>query len=144
MKMRTAFEQLCDKLGVAQASPEAEIVSMMVNEMIFSDSEYTDEEIVEEVPKRFARWRARMAPKEVNEGYEIIAAETYRIIVPGTEHRIVLGRIETEFGARFVTWESTTGHIAHDGTDYFWGHYFDNEKAAYADYHRRLLEHYEG
>lgn len=139
----TAFEQLCSKLGIAQASPEAEVVSMMVNGMIFSDSEYTDEEIIEAVAAQFARWRARMVGKETNEGYEIIAAETYRTTLR-VKRRIVLGRRETKFGPRFVTWESATGHAPSAGVDYFWGHYFDNERAARADYHRRLLEQYEG
>lgn len=139
----TAFEQLCNKLGAAQASPEAEVVSMMVNGMIFSDGEYTDEEIIEAVAAQFARWRARMTGKETNEGYEIIAAETYRTNLR-VKRRIVLGRKETKFGPRFVTWESSTGHASRDGVDYFWGHYFDNERAARADYHRRLLEQYEG
>lgn len=139
----TAFEQLCNKLCIAQASPEAEVVSMMVNGMIFSDNEYTDDEIIEAVEAQFARWHARMVKKETNEGYEIIAAETYRTNLR-IKRRIVLGRKETRFGPRFVTWESSTGHVASDGVDYFWGHYFDNERAARADYHRRLLEQYEG
>jgi len=81
---------------------------------------------------------------EFNQGYEIIAAETYQITEKGRECRIVLGRMETKYGAMFVTWESTTGAIGGDGyADYFWGHYLDNEKAARADYHRRLLEKYE-
>ena len=138
----TAFEQLCSKLGIAQASPEAEVVSMMVNGMIFSDSEYTDEEIIEAVAVQFARWRTRMVGKETNEGYEIIAAETYRTNLR-IKRRIVLGRKETKFGPRFVTWESAIGHASSAGVDYFWGHYFDNERAARADYHRRLFEEYE-
>jgi len=137
----TAFEQLCSKLGIAQASPEAEVVSMMVNGMIFSDCEYSDEEIIEAVAAQFVRWRARMVGKETNEGYEIIAAETYRTAVTGKQYRIVLGRKQTRFGMMFVTWDSTTGGA--EFADYFWGHYFDNERAARADYHRRLLEEYE-
>lgn len=138
--MRTAFEQLCNKLGVAQASPEAEVVSTMVNEMIFSDREYTNEEIIEAVAERFARWSNRR--QEQNQGYAIIAAETYMTADTGKQYRVVLGRMETRHGAMFVTWDSTTGGT--DFVDYFWGHYFDNEKAARADYHRRLAEQYEG
>lgn len=137
--MRTAFEQLCNKLGVAQASPEAEIVSTMVNEMIFSDREYTNEEIIEAVAERFARWSNHR--QEQNQGYAIIAAETYMTANTGKQYRVVLGRMETRHGAMFVTWDSTTGGT--DFVDYFWGHYFYDEKAARADYHRRLAEHYE-
>ena len=81
---------------------------------------------------------------EVNEGYEIIAAEVYRV-KPGQGDRIVLGRMETKYGVQFVTWESTVRE-QEDGsiqTDYFWGHYFNEEAEARADYHKRLHEKYE-
>ena len=83
--------------------------------------------------------------KEINEGYEIIAAEAYRINNKGRKDRIVLGRKETRLGTMFVTWESLE-QPQEDGStrlDYFWGHYHSDGKEAYADYHRRLLEHYE-
>lgn len=82
---------------------------------------------------------------EINEGYEIIAAETYSISRLGQESRIVLGRMETKHGAMFVTWESTRWPLSYGGTksDYFWGHYFDDERKARADYHKRLLERYD-
>lgn len=83
--------------------------------------------------------------KETNQGYEIIASEAYRTDNTGREEQIVLGRMETRLGMRFVTWESLT-QPNNDGTerhDYFWGHYFDNGREAFADYHRRLLDKYE-
>lgn len=84
---------------------------------------------------------------EYNQGYEIIAAEAYGTTEKGRECRIVLGRMETKYGVKFVTWESVIGVVAGDGyADYFWGHYFceapDAERRARADFHRRLLDHY--
>ena len=79
--------------------------------------------------------------KEFNQGYEIIAAETY-LTDPVGESRIVLGFRETQLGPAYVTWES--GVNVAGRRDYFWGHYFGNEREARADYHRRLLSHYEG
>lgn len=83
-----------------------------------------------------------MKTKEINEGYEIIAAETYNVMANDKEARIVLGKMETKYGAMFVTWESAR-HPADGETDYFWGHYFDDEQKARADYHRRLIEKYD-
>lgn len=81
---------------------------------------------------------------EKNEGYEIIAVEVYRETNSGQQDRIVLGRMTTRFGTKFVTWSSTIWPLK-DGNkiDYFWGHYFEDGAAAYADYHKRLLEKYE-
>lgn len=73
---------------------------------------------------------------ESNQGFEIIAAESY-----STTYRIVLGVKDTSLGPAYVTWESSAG--ADGCPDYFWGHYFSSEKEARADYHRRLLGHYE-
>lgn len=78
--------------------------------------------------------------KEFNEGFEIIAAETYSTGPWSKANRVVLGRHETRFGPQFVTWESTTAPAGK--IDYFWGHYFDREEQARADYHRRLAEKY--
>lgn len=135
----TAFEQLCSKLGIAQASPEAEVVSAMVNDLIFADTcSFTDDEIVSIVSARYRHREEQAAQPEINQGYKIVAAETYN---EEKQFRIVLARKETQFGTNWVTWESkcdSSGLI-----DYFWGHYHDNEKAARADYHRRLLSYYE-
>ncbi len=82
---------------------------------------------------------------EFNEGFKIIADETYNISNDGRRERIVLGRKTTEYGVMFVTWESI-GTLQEDKSlrlDYFWGHYFEDSKSAYADYHRRLLAKYE-
>jgi len=80
--------------------------------------------------------------KEFNEGYEIVAAETY-FVRPWDdgEDRIVLGKIDTRIGTQYVTWESCR-HPDDETADYFWGHYFDSENHAKADYHRRLADHY--
>ena len=43
---------------------------------------------------------------EINEGYEIIAAEVYAVTDFGREERVVLGRMDTRHGTMFVTWES--------------------------------------
>lgn len=78
---------------------------------------------------------------EINQGYKIIASETYRVLSDDKEERIVLGKMETRLGTQYVTWESTR-HPAEDEVDYFWGRYFDSEDHARADYHRRLADHY--
>ena len=78
---------------------------------------------------------------EMNQGYKIIAAETYATDNMGNQHRIVLGFMETQYGPAYVTWESGIG--ADGRPDYFWGHYFGDEKAARADYHRRLLSYFD-
>ncbi len=80
---------------------------------------------------------------EINEGYEIIAAETYSTLRAGRRYRIVLGKLETKLGTMFVTWESIIQPLT-NRIDYFWGHYFSEEDQARADYHRRLLEKYAG
>ena len=74
-----------------------------------------------------------------NAGYDIIKAETYDKNHRGCEYQIVLGR-NPKTGT-YVTWECN----AHsDGDrDYYWGHYINKWEAALADYHRRLLEHFE-
>ena len=78
---------------------------------------------------------------EFNAGYEIVKSETYRIGADDKESRIVLGKMETRLGTQYVTWESV--RHPEDGTaDYFWGHYFDKDQQAMADYHRRLADHY--
>ena len=83
---------------------------------------------------------------KTNEGYQIIATETYNATRMGQESRVVLARKETAFGAMFVTWESTAWRLSNgsEKADYYWGHYFDDEDKARADYHRRLMAKYEG
>lgn len=83
---------------------------------------------------------------KVNEGYMVILFETYTASRTGQESRIVLARKETPLGVMFVTWESTAWLLSNgsEKADYYWGHYFDDERKARADYHKRLLEKYEG
>ena len=59
--------------------------------------------------------------------------------------RLVLAEKETSLGRMFVTWESTAWLLSNgsEKADYYWGHYFDDERKARADFHRRLLEKYE-
>ena len=74
-----------------------------------------------------------------NAGYDIIRAETYETDQRGCEYQIVLG-FEHRSGT-YVTWECNSHP---DGVrDYFWGHYHPMRVRALADYHRRLLDHYE-
>ena len=77
---------------------------------------------------------------EFNQGYEIVAKEVYHHRTVTRDDLIVLGKEETRLGTQWVTWEGSTDPLGR--TDYFWGHYFDNEAQARADYHRRLAEHY--
>ena len=80
-----------------------------------------------------------------NEGYEIIAKEVYSTTRSGRQEQIALGRNETKHGTMYVTWDCTVWPLK-DGstkTDYYWGHYFDDENKARADYHHRLAEKYE-
>lgn len=79
---------------------------------------------------------------EINAGFEIIAAETYNKRSEFISDRIVLGRKTTMYNTEYVTWESThTMGVLNQ--DYYWGHYFDNEAAARADYHERLMQKWE-
>lgn len=80
--------------------------------------------------------------QETNQGYEIIVAETYNVLSNDKEERVVLGRMIGKSSTMYVTWESTR-HPAEGEIDYYWGHYFDDERKARADYHRRLIEKYE-
>ena len=82
---------------------------------------------------------------KANEGYTIIVSETYTASRSGQMSRIVLGVKETSLGKMFVTWESTAWLLSNgsEKSDYYWGHYFDDERKARADFHRRLLEKYE-
>ena len=83
---------------------------------------------------------------KANEGYKITVSETYTASRSGQMSRIVLGVKDTSFGKMFVTWESTAWLLSNgsEKADYYWGHYFDDERKARADYHRRLVEKYEG
>ena len=77
---------------------------------------------------------------EINQGYEIIKAETC-MECDGRIERIVLGRMNTRLGAQYVTWESIISKNRE--FDYYWGHYFDDYGNALHDYYKRLMEKYE-
>ena len=82
---------------------------------------------------------------KINEGYQIVASETYTATRTGQESRVVLACKETSLGPAFVTWESTAWPLSNgsEKADYYWGHYFDDGRKAHADYHKRLLAKYE-
>ena len=71
---------------------------------------------------------------------EIIYSEVYQTDAPGLQRSVVLARRKTENGIRFIAGECVTSG---ETPAYFWGCYRDTEKEARADYHRRLLRHYE-
>ena len=68
-----------------------------------------------------------------NAGYKIVKEEMYN-----EKYGIVLGINEKAF-AKYVTWELS---ISYDEPYFFWGHYFENEKQALEDYHKRLANYY--
>ena len=73
-----------------------------------------------------------------NAGYNIIQEEVYATMPGGRRFVVALG--ENERTGHFVTWE---GVIPLAGeTNYFWGHYLGERRAAYADYHARLARKY--
>lgn len=77
---------------------------------------------------------------KTNAGFSIIMSETYNTFVlfdTVSERSIVLGEKNTTHGMEYVTWESDCKG------GYFWGHYFNDKRAAIIDYHSRLLEHYD-
>lgn len=80
---------------------------------------------------------------EANQGYKIIESETYHMSDTGRADRVVLGQMVTKNSSQFVTWESAAYFQDDRPLEYFWGHYFDKEADARADYHRRLMEKYE-
>lgn len=77
---------------------------------------------------------------EINEGYEIIAAEDVSFMLPERRERVVLGRMETRFGTQWVTWLSSVnpdGEVRYD-----WGRYFSSEAEARVNYHERIAEYW--
>lgn len=66
-----------------------------------------------------------------NAGYTIRLYAMYREQENGDNY-IVLA--ENEKTGMWCTWECT------NGTDFYWGHYFDSRIAAIRDYYRRLYE----
>lgn len=76
---------------------------------------------------------------ETNAGYVILKSERYEHSNDfSVEKSIVLGYKSGK--GEWVTWEKRGDGAA---ASYYWGHYFADERAAEADYHRRLAEKYE-
>jgi len=77
-----------------------------------------------------------------NAGYIIIETECYNTQGGGVQECIVMGvaRGKAPGSALYVTWEALRHPEGH--WDYFWGHYFTDERTAREDYHRRLFNHY--
>ena len=66
--------------------------------------------------------------QRLNEGY----ASTDSVHVGNAE--FVMGENETRYGTMYVTWRCS------NGTDYYWGHYFDDRFAAQKDLVARVQE----
>lgn len=66
--------------------------------------------------------------QRVNEGYVI----TDSLHIGNAE--FVIGENQTRFGTMYVTWRCS------NGTDYYWGHYFDSQTAAQKDLVARAQE----
>lgn len=69
-----------------------------------------------------------------NAGYTIKHYEMYREQENG-ENFVVLAH--NEKSDMWCTWECT------NGTDFYWGHYFDSEMEGWMDYHKRLASKYD-
>ena len=78
---------------------------------------------------------------ETNAGYVILKSEQYfHSDAWDVQKFIVLGYRAAVPVGEWVTWEKS---IMGNAVSYYWGHYFADEHAAEADYHRRLAEKYE-
>lgn len=77
---------------------------------------------------------------QTNAGYDILrVSEAYGSDGNGATYHIVLG-ISPQ--GHYVTWDATRRR---DGSwDYFYGHYVQDKLAAYQDYHRRLMDKFDG
>lgn len=53
----------------------------------------------------------------------------------GRTFEVVLGYRETRFGKEWVTWECNNNN---DKYNYYWGHYYRDEKDAYEDLTERI------
>ena len=78
---------------------------------------------------------------ETNSGFVILKSEQfYHSDAWDVQKFVVLGYRPTVPTCEWVTWEKS---IMGNAVSYYWGHYFADEAAANADYHRRLAEKYE-
>lgn len=66
--------------------------------------------------------------QRINEGYVI----TDSIHIGNAE--FVMGENETKYGTMYVTWKCS------NGTDYYWGHYFQDQFDAQKDFVARAQE----
>ena len=66
--------------------------------------------------------------QRINEGYAI----TDSVHVSNAE--FVIGQNKTKYGTMYVTWKCS------NGTDYYWGHYFEDRFAAQKDLVARAQE----
>ena len=69
-----------------------------------------------------------MMEQRINEGYAI----TDSVHVSNAE--FVIGQNKTKYGTMYVTWKCS------NGTDYYWGHYFEDRFAAQKDLVARAQE----
>lgn len=77
-----------------------------------------------------------------NAGYNILNSEIYQQYVsPDKEHIQLYGVCIGHNGRDYVTWEFVVNEKGE--YSYFWGHYISDKAAAFADYHRRLINKYE-
>lgn len=69
-----------------------------------------------------------MMEQRINEGYAI----TDSVHIGNVE--FVIGQNKTKYGTMYVTWKCS------NGTDYYWGHYFEDRFAAQKDLVARAQE----
>lgn len=75
-----------------------------------------------------------MTEKRVNDIWEIIGAVKVGE-EDGRTFEVVMGYRETRFGKEWVTWECNNDN---DKYNYYWGHYYRDEKSAYEDFTERI------
>lgn len=79
-------------------------------------------------------------PPLENAGFTITkfeSYETYKKFDREVELFIVFGEKSSRFGMEYVTWEYS------ESAGFYWGHYCNKRNTALADYHKRLLDHYD-
>ena len=69
--------------------------------------------------------------------YAVIAGETF-MERDGVKYGVVLGHAKTRHGDMYATWQKT--EYQDEAPRYDWGHYYDDELCARADYHYRLAD----
>lgn len=84
-----------------------------------------------DVPAADPKFHENQPAPEVNSGYAIIR----RASIGGIE--IVLGQ-NVKRTEMHVTWRRTPANERNGTPDYYWGHYFENELSAVADFNNRV------